>query len=195
MRPTILAVFLSVMVIAGVAGNAAAPKPILDDDQYLLSGPGPLEFTCDAPPGKFNQVHAVAAGDHVVVTGSLHVVTMHPTPVYNGVTFVGFYDKKSKRTVALELLVTIYAPDKISFSILNGNLPSNASVFTQQPNAVSDFPFTIRLDQGKVSISVAGIDIRSRARPSELNGLTLGCGGAHVEYTNVVIAVPQQVNE
>ncbi|MGC1459441.1 MAG: hypothetical protein WA825_14290 [Steroidobacteraceae bacterium] len=195
MRPIILAVFLSVVVIAGVTGNAAAPTPILDDDRYLLSGPGPLAYTCDAPPGKFNQVHAVAAGDHVVVTGNIHIVTMHPTPVYTGVTFVGFYNKKSKRTVALQLLATISVPGKISFSILNGDLPSNASVFAEQPNKVSDFPFTIRLDQGKVSISVAGVAIRSRARPSELNGLTLGCGGAHVEYTNVVIAVPQQVNE
>ena len=181
--------------MAVALADAAPPKPILDDDEYLLRGSGPMAWACDAPPGKFNQVHAVAAGEHVVVTGTIHVVTMHPTPVYNGLAFIGFYDTKSKRTINLQLLTTDYAPHKISFSILNGNFGSNDSVFSEQPNQVSDFPFTLRLDQGRVSISVAGVDIQSRARPTALNGLTLGCGGAHVEFTSLVIAVQPPTNE
>jgi hypothetical protein len=194
-RATIPTVFSSVMIVAGVAGQAAGPKSMLDDDQYLLRGTGPFDYTCDAPPGKFNQVHAVAAADHVVVTGNIHVVTMHPSAVYNGLTLIGFYDTKSKATIALQLLTTHFVPDKISFSFLNGNIGSDAAALTEQPNKESDFPFILKLDHGRVSVSVAGVNTRSRARPWNLNGLTLACGGAHVEYTNVVIAFPQQVDE
>jgi hypothetical protein len=188
---SVLAAFSSLLLVAVAVANAAPPKSMLDDDEYLINGPGPFAWTCDAPPGKFNQVHAAIPGDHVVVTGNMRVVVMRHSPGYNGLTLAGFYDRKSKATIALQILTTHFDPAKISFSMLNGNI-GNATVLVEQPNKESDFPFTLRLDHGRVSVSVAGVNSTSRARPWDLNGFTLACGGARVEYTNVSISVPDQ---
>jgi hypothetical protein len=185
MRPAIL--FFACVVLVSSHSGHAAKLPILDNDAYLLVGPGPLNWNCNAPAGKFNQVHGDAVSDHFLVTGNLHLVAMNPVQTYGSGTLVGFYDRKTEKWVGLQLLANYLGRENVAFALVGDKYPAAIDVFTSQPNKESDFPFTLRLDQGTVSISVAGMNVTSKHPKQGLNGVTFSCSGAHVQFTNVAI--------
>jgi hypothetical protein len=184
---------LPILIVSAVTLNASAvcagsPENILDDAKHLLNGPGPYNWECDAPSGKFNQVHTAPLGAHAQVTGVLHVVAMHPGPIFGSVVLIGFYDRKAERGVVLRLETSYVGREKIWFWIRGDtSMPAGTTNFATQPNTETDFPFTLKLDQGIVSISVAGKDVMSKHPDQGLNGLTFGCSGAHARFSSVTV--------
>ena len=174
-----------VISVAVIACAGTPRQSVLDNDRYLLNGPGPLNWTCDSRAGKGSQVHTADVGTNFIVTGDIHVLNFHPLPSYPATAIIGFYNKRSGYAVDLTLFSTTYAASKIDFTIGGGDMPKGD--FIQQPNKESDFWFTLGLNQGVVSVSVAGTNVQTRRILGGLEGITLGCSNARVQFSNITI--------
>ncbi len=157
------------------------------DDRLQLEGPGPYTYDCIAKGGQFYQVHLPIKGDHLRVTGTIHVLTMHPDPKWGSVATVSFSDPTlMKDAVSLQVGVQAFQPDRIRILLRGDGGPNNMAVLTSRPNAETDVPFTLELERGIVSVSVAENVNKSKVPQSDLSRVALSCSGAHVVFKNVV---------
>ncbi len=97
MRPSSAAVLLFSSVAVALCQHGYSARPsVLADNAYLLDGPSPLNWTCDTPAGKYNQIHAAIESGSIAVTGTLHLMAMIPGPNYGSGTMVGFLQSEDR---------------------------------------------------------------------------------------------------
>lgn len=177
---------VAMLAMAGCAGN----PPHRDDtgELYSLDGPPPYKFDCSVENGYFRVVHLPTVGAHLRVTGTIHVLTMHPTPTGWGSTaLIGLMDQKQKFGSDFQLVVAPFAPDRIKMTILGVGGSNSQTVFASRPNTESNIPFMLEVDGGFFAVSVGdGIVAKAKVPKPGLTRVVLGCSGAHVQFTNIV---------
>ncbi len=104
--------------------------------------------------------------------------------------WLAFYNRKTEKWVALQLLADYFHRDTVAFALVGDKYPAAIDVFTLQPNKDTEYPFILKLNQGIVSVSVAGMTVLSKHAKEGLNGVTFSCSGARVQFTNLEIISP-----
>jgi hypothetical protein len=183
--------YTSAMFAVTIAGCATLNLQVSDpaNKAFLLPGPGPYKYDCFAHPGFFQQVHTGTTGNHLRVTGIVHVLTMEPfANKWAGLASIGFWENTlKKRTVSLLLAVTEIPPDRIDIEIRGDGGMQKTSVFASQPNIDSEIPFEMELNRGIVAISVGNAAAKSTTPYPDLTRFSMLCSGAHVVFHDVTI--------
>ena len=177
---------VAILAIAGCAGSP--PQRDHTSEMYSLDGPPPYKYDCSVANGFFREVHLPTVGAHLRVTGTIHVLTMQPTPAgWGSVASIGLMDQNLKSGSELQLLVIPGAPERIKMLIRSVGGPNSETVFASQPNTESDIPFIFEVDEGFFAVSVGeGIVAKLKVPKSGLTRVNLSCSGAHVQFTNMV---------
>jgi hypothetical protein len=181
----------AVLVLAITGCASTSPRLEGPNELHLLDGAGPYKYDCMAHNAYFEYVDTPKIAKHVRVTGTMHVIAMHSDPKWGSAAAIGFKSDSTKYLVALQLLVMPSDPQHIVLTIRGDGAEDNSTVFARQANKPSDFPFTIILDQGIVSASVAQFSATSKDGRPDLMEVDMSCSGAHVKFSDVRVAEVQ----
>jgi hypothetical protein len=166
-----------------------------------LEGPGPYDWECNPDIGELQMAQAPAMGQHLKITGIMHVLNMHVNRFEPGsaAASVGFQNNAIPGTgVLFQLQVMPATQDKIKFVLLGDGVQIDSKTMALGPNKETEIPFLIKLDEGIVSVVAAPSSLGAKIgavtnKPrNDLIQMVMTCSGAHVKFSNVSITFGAQ---
>jgi hypothetical protein len=176
-----------------LSGCAATSQPHMTQEGMrkldFQVGPGPYNFECDAPGGRYQESNVSTSGDKLRATGTMRFLALRSHPGWAASATITFADSTGKQPfMGLQAIVMPDEPDSIQFAITGHGGAQDRSVFAITPVTDAWIPFEVKLSKaGELEVSVAGQGTRIAVSVIEPSRLTLFCSTAFVHFSNVLV--------